>query len=255
VKGLAAGADASPLRRVLLLFLLEAANVAPAMAAEHVVSGPAHVIDGDTVVIAGGKIRLNGIDAPETDQVCLNAASRSWSCGIEARDRLRARTHSRAWSCSVTGRDKYERWLADCLVEGEDINRWMVRDGWALSFKRYSRRYDADEALAINRRTGVWAGAFIAPWDWRARSRETTVLGALEVPIDAQRVLLSSASEQEAPRADCAIKGNLNRDGACVYHVPGGRFYSRTKIDQAKGERWFCTTEEAEAAGCRRSRQ
>lgn len=253
MKGLAA--YASVLRRSPLLFVLAASNLTPATATEQVISGLAHVVDGDTVIVSGEKIRLNGIDAPETDQLCLSAASRTWSCGVDARDRLSARTHRRAWSCRVTGRDAYERWLADCSVEGEDINRWMVRDGWALSFKRYSRRYDVAEALAMNGRKGVWAGAFIAPWDWRARSRETTILGALEVPGDAQKVLLSSASEQQAPRADCAIKGNLNRDGACVYHVPGGRFYSRTKIDQAKGERWFCTTEEADAAGCRRSRR
>ena len=227
----------------------------PATAAERTISGVAHVVDGDTVIVSGEKIRLNGVDAPETDQLCLNSDGKAWTCGVEARDRLSAGTKGRLWSCLTSGRDKYERWLADCTVDGVDVSSWMVLNGWALSFTRYSHRYDRDEVLARAAQKGVWAGAFIAPWDWRSRNRNTVVLGALEVPVDAQKVLLLPGSEQTPPRRDCVIKGNLNREGACNFHVPDGRFYGRTQIDESGGERWFCSSDEAEAAGCRRSRQ
>jgi endonuclease YncB( thermonuclease family) len=239
-----------------VLFVSVLASISPATAiASQIVSGRARIVDGDTVIVSGEKIRLNGIDAPETDQVCLKASGARWLCGIEARERLGERAANKLWSCEVVGRDGYERWLATCTVDGENINRWMVHAGWALSFKRYSRLYDGDEHQARTASRGLWSGAFIAPWDWRSKNRSTRVLGALEVPIGAQNALLSLDTDQEAPQAKCSIKGNLNRAGACVYHAPGGRFYARTKIDQSKGERWFCTPDEAEAAGCRRSPQ
>jgi hypothetical protein len=78
--------------------------------------------------------------------------------------------------------------LGSC--RGEDIARWMVRSGLALSFRRYSHEYDAEETAAIEARAGLWGGAFIAPWDWRHRSMSTEILGAVSVPIDAQKDLL-----------------------------------------------------------------
>jgi endonuclease YncB( thermonuclease family) len=227
----------------------------PEPVAAAVISGAARVVDGDTVVIEGQKIRLNGIDAPETDQLCLTSAGKPWTCGLEARDRLAALTSGKDWSCQTTGMDKYDRWLADCEVSGKDVNGWMVEQGWAMSFVRYSHRYDAQERGAREKQRGVWAGAFIAPWDWRARSVQTVILGAYSVPIGSQKTLLTPASSQAAPVTGCVIKGNLNREGECIYHVPGGRFYARTRIDESKGERWYCTAQEAEAAGCRRSSQ
>jgi hypothetical protein len=133
-------------------------------------------------------------------------------------------------------------------------NQWMVANGWALSFTRYSHAYDNDESLARASAKGLWAGAFIAPWDWRARNENTVVLGAKNVPSTAQKLLLSAASAALAPSPECVIKGSVNRSGECIYHLPGGRFYSAVKMDLAKGKRWFCSSEEAEAAGCRRSK-
>jgi hypothetical protein len=127
----------------------------------------------------------------------------------------------------------------------------MVRNGWALSFVRYSHAYDADQAGARAARAGLWAGAFIAPWDWRHRGRSTEILGAISVPIDAQKILLSAASAAEAPSPDCVIKGNINRHGECIFHVPGGRSHASVKMDLSNGKRWFCSPADAEAAGCR----
>ena len=96
----------------------------------------------------------------------------------------------RQWTCRVSGKDRYGRSLASCHIDGEDIARWMVRSGLALSFRRYSHEYDAEETAAIEARAGLWGGAFIAPWDWRHRNTSTEILGAVSVPIDAQKDLL-----------------------------------------------------------------
>lgn len=241
-----------PFGWALAVLIVQPASLAQATT---VVEGLARVVDGDTVTIDGRKIRLEGFDAPETDQLCLSASRKSWPCGVEARDHLQEHTAGKVWRCVLNAQDKYGRDLGVCSVEGQDIGQWMVRQGWAMSFTRYSHRYDADQEFASAGLRGLWAGAFIAPWDWRSRSRQTVVLGALEVPVEAQEVLLSSVSEKDTPIAGCVVKGNLNRHGACIYHLPGGRYYAKTRIDADKGERWFCSAEEAEVAGCRRSSQ
>jgi endonuclease YncB( thermonuclease family) len=225
-----------------------------ASCSETTISGIPRIVDGDTVEIGATKIRLVGIDAPETDQLCIDKNGGRWPCGVTARDELIRHVGSQPWSCLVTGKDRYGRALARCESGGEDIEKWMVRNGWALSFVRYSHVYDKEEGEARAGKAGLWAGAFIAPWDWRSRNRGTAILGAVSVPTNAQRVLLSSASAAEAPSPDCEIKGNLNRRGECIYHVPGTRYYSAIKMDISKGKRWFCSPAEAEAAGCREPR-
>ena len=152
--------------------------------------GVPRIIDGDTVEISGVKVRLEGIDAPETDQFCLDDKSQPRECGKGVRYQLIKKSAGRSWTCRVSGQDVFHRSLASCDIGGEDIQRWMVRSGLALSFKRYSHAYDADETAAREAHAGLWAGAFIAPWDWRSRNKSTEVLGAVSVPIDAQKVLL-----------------------------------------------------------------
>ena len=97
----------------------------------------------------------------------------------------------------------------------------------------------------------MWQGAFIAPWDWRVRNKKTTILGAVKPPENANAILLASASGAVAPSPDCTIKGNVNRSGECIYHKPTSRWYAQIKMKISKGTRWFCSVEEAEAAGCR----
>jgi endonuclease YncB( thermonuclease family) len=217
--------------------------------------GVPRIVDGDTVQIGATKIRLQGIDAPETDQLCLDRLGKRWTCGIEARDRLAQKAGGKVWTCRTDSIDRYGRALATCEVEGANINRWLVREGWAMSFVRYSHIYDADEHAARQAQAGLWSGAFIAPWDWRGRTKTTEILGTVSVPRDAQSILLSAASATSSPTPECTIKGNVTRSGECIYHVPGGRYYNMVKMDLSKGKRWFCSEEEAEAAGCRRSKQ
>lgn len=216
-------------------------------------SGGPRVVDGDTLAIGSTKFRLQGIDAPETDQVCLNANGDHWTCGIDARDQLVAHVAGREIRCSSNGIDAYRRTLATCYFGDEDLNAWMVQQGWALAYVQYSKAYvDAEEDARTNQR-GIWQGAFIAPWDWRHKNNKTVILGAYSVPIDAQKLLLGPSASDGAPSPECTIKGNISRNGERIYHMEKQRFYARIKMDKGGSRRWFCTPEEAEAAGWRRA--
>src|SRR3984893_12417113 len=238
---------AKGINRGVIVAIIWALSASPAPAAE-IISGEPRIVDGDTVQICQTKIRFAGIDAPETDQVCLDAKGAKWACGIAARDELIRFSAGRPWDCDLTGTDKYGRSLGKCFVEGDDVSAWMVRSGWALSFVRYSHEYDREEVAARNSHAGLWSGAFIAPWEWRHRDGSTTVLGALSVPVDAQKTLLGAVSSTGAPSPDCTIKASFGK-GECVYHLPGDRWYGKMNMDSSK--RWFCSVEEAQAAGCR----
>jgi hypothetical protein len=115
---------------------------------------------------------------------------------------------------------------------------------------KYSSAYVAEEAAARNAQSGLWSGAFIAPWDWRHRDKSTVILGARSVPITAQAQLLEPASAAGAPSHNCLIKGNVNRQGERIYHMPGGLNYPNINM-AAPGKRWFCSEEAAKAAGWR----
>jgi endonuclease YncB( thermonuclease family) len=210
------------------------------------------VVDGDTLVVGTERIRLEAIDAPETDQVCLDASGSEWTCGVAARVKLNEHIAGRNVSCIASGTDRYQRTLATCYAAGEDLNAWMVREGLALAYVGYSRVYVVDETGAHDARRGMWAGAFIAPWDWRHRDKQTVVLGALTVPVTAQAQLPAPASSSGAPSPECIIKGNVNRAGERIYHMPGQGAYARVNM-AAPAKRWFCSEAEAIAAGWRRA--
>lgn len=213
------------------------------------VNGDARILDGDTVAIQQTKIRLEGVDAPETNQICLNSQGARWACGVEARDQLTRHIAGRPVSCVSSGEDAYHRTLATCFVGREDLNAWLVREGWALAFIRYSDKYSVDEEDARKARRGLWAGAFIAPWDWR-HGGNPQVLGASSVPTNSRHLLLSPAAVSTPPSAECTIKGNVNRKGERIYHLAGSSHYG--KVNMSSGDkRWFCSEEEAQAAGWR----
>jgi len=98
------------------------------------VSGEPRIVDGDTIEIGHIKIRFAGIDAPETDQICLDSKGDRWACGVTSRDELIKYSGKRSWDCDLIGTDKYGRSLGKCFIEGEDVSAWMVQSGWALSF-------------------------------------------------------------------------------------------------------------------------
>ncbi len=143
----------------------------PAGPAAARLSGSARVIDGDTLDLAGVRVRLSGIDAPEKAQTCQRADGRAWACGSEATAALRQLAEGAPMTCEVEDRDRYGRAVSRCQVGGADVGKAMVRSGLALAYRRYSTRYVGDEADARRREAGMWAGAFEEPWDWRGRKR------------------------------------------------------------------------------------
>ncbi|WNV12632.1 thermonuclease family protein [Tardiphaga sp. 709] len=227
----------------------------PALAQAADVTGVPKIRDGDQMTIGATRIRLAGMDSPGLDQLCLNAAGERWTCGVAAHEALVEHVGDKSWTCHVLRTDRFGRSVARCEVDGEDISQWMVKSGWALSYVRFSHAYDADEKAAREAKAGLWAGAFFAPWDWRVRNKKTTILGSSKPPEDALPILLASASGHVAPSPTCRIKGNVNRAGVCIYHTPESRWYAKISMRISKGTRWFCSKEEAEAAGCRETRR
>lgn len=228
----------------------------PAMADAADITGIPKIREADHIQIGNARIRLGGIAAPAVDQLCLNTKGERWSCGVAARDELIKHAGNKTWTCARRqATDRRGRIVARCSVGGEDIQKWLVRNGWALAFARVSRDYEADDKAARETRAGMWQGAFIAPWDWRVRNKKTAILGAVKPPENARAILLASASGPVAPSPDCTIKGNVNRSGECIYHQPSSRWYAKIQMKISKGTRWFCSVDEAEAAGCRETRR
>ena len=240
------------LKRLLCAMLL---LVAPSIVRAADISGVPKIHDGDQIQIGNSRIRLDGIDAPSVDQLCVNNSGERWTCGVAARDELIKHADNKSWTCHVGRIDRRGRSIARCEIDGEDIQKWLVVNGWALSYVRFSHDYDDDEKTAREAKAGMWQGAFIAPWDWRIRNKKTGILGAAKPPENANAVLLASASGSVAPSPDCTIKGNVNRAGECIYHQPTSRWYAQIKMQIAKGTRWFCSVDEAEEAGCRETRR
>jgi endonuclease YncB( thermonuclease family) len=139
--------------------------------AHPAIIGRASVIDADTIEIHGTRIRLDGIDAPESGQRCRNPAGVLARCGAAAANALDAFLAARPVTCIPTGLDRYKRQIARCEVGGADIGAWLVSSGNALAFRKYSLAYVATEDRARLARVGVWAQEFISPWDWRKGER------------------------------------------------------------------------------------
>lgn len=136
-------------------------------AARADVRGEAEVTDGDSLRIAEQRVRLHGIDAPELRQICKNASNANYNCGEQAKAALRHAIAGSEVRCVQRDRDRYGRIVAVCVAGGVQLNRHMVREGWAVALPQYSRDYVADEETARRDRRGLWAGKFEMPEDWR----------------------------------------------------------------------------------------
>ncbi|MBE0599884.1 MAG: thermonuclease family protein [Burkholderiaceae bacterium] len=142
-----------------------------AQAQSEPVAGVASVIDGDTLEIHGQRVRLFGIDAPESGQPCETAQGERWRCGRDAAIALADLIGRAPIQCDPQDIDRYGRVVAVCYQGNLDIGAEMVRAGWAVAYRRYSRAYVRDEDAARLAGRGLWAGVFHMPWDWR-RSQE-----------------------------------------------------------------------------------
>ncbi|MES2846482.1 MAG: thermonuclease family protein [Pseudomonadota bacterium] len=210
--------------RSLIVLLLA---LTPVWAAD--LSGTARAIDGDTLDVGSARVRLFGIDAPERDQRC-DRAGQSWACGRFARQVLADLIRGERVTCTVKDIDRYGRAVAICMVGQRDIGRALVQAGAAQAYLRYSNRYAKDDSRARAAGVGVWAGRMVAP--------------------EAHRH--SDLAPQ--PQGPCRIKGNISGNGR-IYHRPGQRDYDATRINEARGEAWFCTEKDARAAGFRPARR
>jgi endonuclease YncB( thermonuclease family) len=131
---------------------------------ERILEGRAVATDGDSIRIDNTRIRLNGIDAPELEQICKRGG-KTYLCGENARDALLSLILHNQITCRSAGRDKYKRVLAKCSIGDVDVGARMVASGWALSYGDYTRQEEA----AKSRRAGIWAGTFDLPREWRRR--------------------------------------------------------------------------------------
>ena len=139
----------------------------PAHAAD--LTGSARVVDGDTIWIGETKVRLHGIDAPEMKQECTSQDGTSYLCGEASTNALRAIAGYDYVRCEGNTYDQYIRLIAVCYAHGVDLNAEMVRLGWALAYRRYSKDYVSAEMEAQEAKRGMWAGEFEMPWEWRRR--------------------------------------------------------------------------------------
>lgn len=201
------------------------------------------VIDGDTIEVQLGsgpiRVRLNSIDTPEMDQ--------SW--GPQAQAALAGRVAGKRVELEPIAQDRYDRLVAVVLLDGENINAWMVQQGDAWAYRDYLEdpSYCAWEAVARASRLGLWSlppGSRVAPWEWRAAGRGSSA-GFTDYSSETAAGCVAAMQPGR-----CLIKGNVSENGR-IYHVPGSAYYDKTKIDESKGERWFCTEDQALEAGWR----
>ncbi|MEN7538800.1 thermonuclease family protein [Aurantiacibacter flavus] len=225
------------MKRILALLLLALAAVP---AAAETLSGPATVIDGDTLEIAGRLVRLVGIDAPEGTQPCTRDGE-VWDCGEESARQLRALIGTNDVVCQGDELDQYDRLLAVCRAGRFALNRTLVEYGWATAFRSYSDAYVADEIRAKMQKRGIWSSTFELPQAYRLAQRQSTARPS-------PRPTARRTQAQPTLQGDCAIKGNRSRRGEWIYHLPGMPYY-----DATRAEEMFCSEAEARAAGYRRA--
>lgn len=133
-------------------------------------TGGLRVLDGDTLNLGHQRIRLYGVDAPESDQTCERGGV-VWPCGADATVALRSFLAGRQVNCNAVSQDVYGRTIAQCAADGQDVGAWLVREGFAVAYREYSSAYVADEALARHERRGIWGGSFVMPSEHRRNSR------------------------------------------------------------------------------------
>ena len=132
--------------------------------------GNARVIDGDTININNNKIRLHGIDAPETKQTC-KLDSVDWFCGKQSTEELKKIINNQSVECKVNDIDIYNRYVAICLVNELNLNQWMVKKGWAIAYRYYSTDYIIEEKYARDNKLGIWKSEFLKPYQYRKNNK------------------------------------------------------------------------------------
>ena len=127
------------------------------------------ITDGDTIKINGEKIRFSGIDTPEMKQTCIENEIVN-PCGVTAKNILMDKISNNEVVCISEGKDRYKRTLAECFVNDESLSSYLVRSGYAFAYRRYSKKFIADEEYAKSNKIGMWSMKFDYPWDWRKKN-------------------------------------------------------------------------------------
>ena len=143
-----------------------------------VISGIAKVTDGDTIKIDNKKIRLMGIDAPEKKQKCQKvwlsisflSFNKEYLCGEVSSKKLKKKINNQFITCKWKNKDRYKRYISECFKDNTNLNAWMVRNGYAVAYRKYSKKYIAQENLAKKENLGLWSGTFDMPWDYRKKN-------------------------------------------------------------------------------------
>lgn len=215
--------------------------------------------DGSTLQLGNVTYRLDGVDTPALDQVCIDEHADAWTCGVEAREQLTRLIGGRAVRCDDLGVDPTarKRHLGVCTVEGEttSLSELLVRQGFALNVEASATgRFKPDEARARENRQGLWKGCFVAPQEFRRGKKDGTLLGGscradrdqeireVLFPVDLAMPSGCNIKGKFAVRA--RVTGNLG-----IYHLQACRSYPAL----TKPDRWFCSEEDAQAAGFRRA--
>jgi endonuclease YncB( thermonuclease family) len=212
----------------------------------------AYAEDADSMTLDGRTYRLDGIDAPEIDQTRIDGEGETYPCGRVAVQVRKEFIAGRTIHCDDLGPDPaYSSWrIGQCSVGEIELNRWLVKEGWAINFEPYARgRFKGEEDGARVDHLGIWEGCFVAPRDFRRQNKRTPQLLGSSCPPDAREKLF--AAEVPMPPG-CETKGKYALRAWphwSIFHVPGCGSYGRTR----KPDRWFCSEEEARAAGFRRS--
>jgi len=215
--------------------------------------------DGGTIEFTDAIYRLDGIDAPAFDQLCIDDHADSWTCGVDARDQLAGLIGGREVHCDDLGTDpaSKNRHIGVCTVEGEtlSLNQLVVRQGFALDFEPSAQgRFREDQALAKDDRRGLWKGCFAAPQEFRAGKKDGTLLGGscrADKDREIREVLFP---EHPAMPPGCSIKGKFAlrarvTGNVGIYHLQVCRSYPAL----TKPDRWFCSEDDAKAAGFRKA--
>ena len=217
------------------------------------------VRDGGTIQLGGVTYRLDGIDAPEIDQICIDEHADTWACGVEARDQLTKLIDGRDISCEDlgVGATTKKRHIGICTVKGETatLNQLVVRQGFALNFEPYANgRFKEDQAGAKDKRLGLWKGCFVAPYEFRRGRKDGALLGDSCRADKDQEIRAVLFAEHPAMPPGCGIKGKFAvrarvTGNAGIYHLQGCRSYPGL----TEPDRWFCSEDDAQAAGFRKA--
>ena len=164
------------MKKTIIIFIIIFFN---SLALGETISGKAFVVDGDTIKINSKKIRLFGIDAPEKKQKCKKiflsisffSLNKNYNCGILSTEKLKKKIKDNIIKCKIKGKDRYKRIIAECFKDKTNLNSWLVRNGYAVAYIKYSKKYLAAQNLAEKENRGIWQGIFEMPWDWRKKNK------------------------------------------------------------------------------------